>query len=87
MIVDHEVSHTFAYLERLKASKGLDTQIDCAVIHAISEGYINALLEPVRHNMSHEEARKNLNILVIFYTGGWHSVFNELFNEETHDKK
>jgi AcrR family transcriptional regulator len=80
-IVDYEVTHTLAYLEQLKASRSSDAQIDCAVIHAISEGYINALLEPVRHNMNREDALKNLNTLVIFYTGGWQSVFNELFNK------
>lgn len=81
-IVAHEVKHTLDYLERMKISKNINTQIDSTIIHIISESYINALLEPVRHNMSHKEALKNLNFLVIFYTGGWQSIFNELFNKK-----
>lgn len=81
-IVAHEVKHTLDYLEKMKISKNINTQIDSTIIHIISESYINALLEPVRHNMSHKEALKNLNFLVIFYTGGWQSIFNELFNKK-----
>ncbi|ABR49966.1 transcriptional regulator, TetR family [Alkaliphilus metalliredigens QYMF] len=81
-IVDYEVKHTLAYLDRMKKKNNLYVEIDCSTLHIISESYINALLEPVRHNMSHEEALKNLDFLVIFYSGGWQSVFNELFNEK-----
>lgn len=82
-IVDYEVQHTLIYLERMKRSKNIDAQIDCTILHIISESYINALLEPVRHNMSYEEALENLSFLVIFYTGGWQSIFNELFSKKT----
>jgi AcrR family transcriptional regulator len=74
-IVDYEVEHTLAYIERMNTNKNTNFQINRASIHAISESYINALLEPVRHNMSYEEALKNLEFLVTFYTGGWQSIF------------
>ncbi len=79
-IVDHEVTHTLAYLERLKKDKGIDAQINRTILHIVSESYINTLLEPVRHNMSYEEAIENLDFLAVFYTGGWKSVFQELFS-------
>lgn len=78
-IVDYEVEHTFKYLDRLRRGKGSDAKLNRTVVHIVSESYINALLEPVRHNMSYEEATGNLDFLCAFYTGGWKSVFHELF--------
>lgn len=78
-IVDYEVEHTFKYLDRLRRDKGSDAKLNRTVVHIVSESYINALLEPVRHNMSYEEATGNLDFLCAFYTGGWKSVFHELF--------
>lgn len=77
MLVDYEVAHTMAYLQRLAKSRNIVLNIDTAMIHTISEGYINALFEPVRHAMSLDEALKNLEFLVRFYTGGWQSICNE----------
>lgn len=79
-IVDYEVDHTLVYLDRMKMEKGMDVKLNRAVIHMISESYINAIFEPVRHNMSYEEAIENLDFLCAFYTGGWKNVFRELFN-------
>ena len=86
-LVEHEVKHTLAYSERLKENKNncIGIQISLTSIHIISESYINALLEPVRHNMSKEEALKNLEFLVTFYTGGWQSVFSTMFDKKTYD--
>jgi AcrR family transcriptional regulator len=78
-LVDYEVEHTLAYLDRLKNEKGVDIKLNRTVVHIVSESYINALLEPVRHNMSYEQAIENLGFLCAFYTGGWMSVFRELF--------
>jgi AcrR family transcriptional regulator len=80
-IVDYEVEHTLAYLDRMKKDKRVDAKLNRTVIHIISESYIDALLEPVRHNMSYEEALENLGFLCAFYTGGWKNVFNELFSD------
>ncbi|WP_432401894.1 TetR/AcrR family transcriptional regulator [Wukongibacter sp. M2B1] len=81
-IVDLEVKHTLAYLDKMKSNNNLNAEIDDTFIHVISESYINTLLEPVRHNMDKEEALKNLNAIVCFYTGGWQSIFNEFFNKK-----
>jgi AcrR family transcriptional regulator len=80
-IVDQEVRHTIAYLERIQTNKDIDPQKYRTIIHIISESYIDALLEPVRHNMNHNDALKNLDFLVTFFTGGWQSVFKELFDK------
>lgn len=80
-IVEMEVKHTIEYLNSMLNNNNIKhTQIDATIIHTISESYINAILEPVRHNMSHKEALKNLKFLLMFYTGGWQSVCNELLN-------
>lgn len=79
-IVDYEVEHTLAYLEQLKKEKGRGGQISRTVVHMVSESYINAILEPVRHNLSHQEAVENLDFLCAFYTGGWQRVFSEMFS-------
>ncbi len=83
-IVDHEVALTLDYLEKLARQKGIRVKLSPDVLHIVSESYINTVLEPVRHNMTYEEAIKHLDFLAAFYTGGWKSVFDELFsgNEE-----
>ena len=70
-IVDYEVSHTVSYLEEIKKQRELVFQIDKTTIHIISDSYISALLEPVRHNMDMETAMKNVELLGGFYTAGW----------------
>ncbi len=77
-LVDYEVAHTLAYLKQKNQTRGADFARNVAVIHIVSESYINALLEPVRHNMSYDQAVENLEFLGVFYTGGWKSVFDEL---------
>lgn len=77
-IVDYEVTHTIAYLNKINKDKYINTKINSTVLHMISESYINTILEPVRHNMSYEQAIENLEFLCIFYTGGWNSIFNEI---------
>lgn len=77
-IVDYEVTHTIAYLNKINKDKCINTEINSTVLHMISESYINTILEPVRHNMSYEQAIENLEFLCIFYTGGWKSIFNEI---------
>ena len=70
-IVDYEVTHTITYLEHIKKQRNLDFNIDKTTIHIISDSYINALLEPIRHNMDIETAMKNVELLGRFYTVGW----------------
>jgi len=77
-IVEYEVKHTMAYLKRVKGAKHLNVHINYTALHMIAEGFINAIFEPVRHNMSHEEALENVKFLIIFYTGGWQNVFKEI---------
>ncbi len=79
-LVDYEVEHTLAYVERMMKGKTINVALSRAMIHLVSESYINAILEPVRHNMRYEEAIENLDFLCAFYTGGWKSVFQELFH-------
>ncbi len=75
-LVTWEMQHTLAYLQRLGMSGDCVLQSDTGVLHTISEGYINAILEPVRHNMSLEEALHNLELIVTFYTGGWLQIID-----------
>lgn len=79
-LVDAEVAHTLAYLEQIGKQRGVGVQLNRMAIHMVSESYINALLEPVRHDMSYEQAVEHLDFLAVFYTGGWKSVFAELLN-------
>lgn len=81
-IVEYEVEHTFAYLDRLMQGKSAHAGLSRTAVHIVSESYINALLEPVRHGMSHEQAVENLGFLCAFYTGGWRNVFAGLCRGE-----
>jgi AcrR family transcriptional regulator len=78
MLVEYETMHTMAYLEQLKAVKSLDFSIDEEIIHILSDSYISALMEPVRHNMSYDAALKSIEILGVFFTGGWKTVIESL---------
>ena len=80
VLVNHEVNHTLRYLERLDIGGDGGIHLDNMIIHTISEGYINALLEPVRHDMSKDKALGNLDFIVTFYTGGWLNVFGKCFS-------
>ncbi len=78
-IVGYEVAHTLLYLDRMEKEKGMKAKLNKTLIHIISDSYINAILEPVRHNLSYEQAIENLDFLCTFYTGGWNCVFHKLF--------
>lgn len=75
-LVAWEMHHTLAYLKRLNIGGQCILQSDTGVLHTISEGYINAILEPIRHDMSMEEALENIEFIVTFYTGGWLQVIS-----------
>lgn len=77
-VVSYELEQTIAYLSLLEEKGEIDFRINRSAIHAISESYINSLLEPVRHDMSYEEAIENLEFLVTFHTGGWLSILNSM---------
>jgi AcrR family transcriptional regulator len=78
MLVEYETMHTMAYLEQLKAARNLDFSIDEEIIHILSDSYISALMEPVRHNMSYDAALKSVEILGVFFAGGWKTVMESL---------
>ncbi len=78
MLVEYETMHTMAYLEQLKKAKNLDFSIDEEIIHILSDSYISALMEPVRHNMSYDAALKSVEVLGVFFTGGWKTVMESL---------
>ena len=73
--VETEVAETIKYMNNLRETKGLELEIEERTLHTLSDSYINSMLEPVRHNMSKEEAKKDVEFLGIFYTGGWKAAF------------
>lgn len=79
-IVNSEVEHTLAYIESMHKNKEMKANLNKTVIHMVSESFINAILEPVRHKWSHKQAVENLDFLCAFYSGGWKAVFETLFN-------
>lgn len=80
MLVEYETMHTMAYLEQLEKAKNLNLSIDEETIHILSDSYISALMEPVRHNMSYHDALKNVEFLGVFFTGGWKTVLSSLLD-------
>ena len=77
-IIDYEIANSRAYIEGLKKAGKANVCIDDITLHILCDSYINSLLEPVRHNMSYDDAIKNVEFLCVFYTGGWEAVFNSL---------
>lgn len=75
-LVDLEVVHTMNYIDNMKRAGKMGAMISKSTIHILSDSFINAILEPVRHNMSYETALKDAELIGRFYTGGWHQMFN-----------
>jgi AcrR family transcriptional regulator len=78
-LVDRVVVRILAYLDPVLVEKKLSSRASESIVHLVSWSYFNALLEPVRHDMSYEEAIENLDFLATFYTGGWQNAFCGLF--------
>jgi AcrR family transcriptional regulator len=79
-LVNHEVRYTQSYLKKLDIKCTYGMHLNILVIHTISEGYINAILEPVRHGRSLQEAIGNLDFIVTFYTRGWLNAFGRCYH-------
>lgn len=82
-IVEEETACTLEYLERLKKQIGSDYEIDKTGLHIVIEAFVSALLEPVRHRMSKEEAMKHIVFIGNFFADGWAGVEGELTRTET----
>ncbi len=78
MLAEHETRYTIEYLEHMKRNGKIEFFMDEETIHVLSDSYISALLEPVRHSMPYEDAVKKAEPLAAFFSGGWAAIIASL---------
>ena len=69
--VEMEERSTLAYIDALKTRHGSKYEIDKIALHFLLEAYVSALLEPVRHQMSKEDAIFHSQNLSLYFSVGW----------------
>ncbi len=77
-LVMHETKINEAYLAALSKTLAKPVYIDPQTMHILTDSYINALMEPIRHNMTYGEAMKHVAFLGRFYAGGWDTVIKDI---------
>lgn len=77
-LVEEEIRQSGNYLTKLTKDQEGPLLVDKSLIHTLAEGYINAVLEPVRHNRSRLEASKHIKALIGFYLWGWQGLMKEV---------
>ena len=85
-IVEHEVRHSLAYIEQVKKHKNVAFEIDTTTLHIIADSFVNALVEPVRHDLDLATALKNIELLGRFYTAGWEHILEHLTGGKSADE-
>lgn len=76
-IVQYDVDNTMKYIKQYKKFNGTPTKdIDKFVVHTLAESYLNSILEPIRHNLTLDEALTNCKAICAFYTQGWVTLLN-----------
>lgn len=79
-----EEESTLAYLDALKQHYGSDYAVDEVALHFLLEAYVSALMEPVRHRMSREDAILHAQNLSVYFAVGWLGV-ERLLRGESED--
>ncbi len=69
-----EEESTLAYIGALKMRYGSDYTVDEVALHFLLEAFVSALLEPVRHRMSREDAILHAQNLSVYFAVGWLGV-------------
>lgn len=77
-IVEIEAEYTYLYLEQLKKRYNSDISISHEAVHILSDSYVNALMEPIRHKMDKKSALESVALLGMFHIGGWQSVLETI---------
>lgn len=74
-----EVDSTLRYIETMQCSGQPIQAVDRELCHMISSGFFTAVFEILIHNMKKEDAKKRVNQLKTFHTGGWEKLFGISF--------
>lgn len=81
-IIEIETEYTFRYLEKLKSRCHTDLIVSREAVHILSDSYINALLEPIRHRMDKKTALENVSLLGLFHLRGWEAILHEITKKQ-----
>ncbi|PYG90259.1 TetR family transcriptional regulator [Ruminiclostridium sufflavum DSM 19573] len=65
------------YIEQTGAASVIEENVSDNLLHILSSGFYSSLLEMVVHNLSREEAEKDLVRLREFYKAGWETILGK----------
>lgn len=72
--VAHEEQVTFTYLETMKQAHASSWPVNRDAIHAAVEATVAAMLEPIRHRVTRQQAVEEIRFLAKFFNDGWAGV-------------
>ena len=76
--VEMEESSTLLYIEKMKKLHHSRYEIDPIALHFLIEAYVSALLEPIRHRMSRDDAIYHAQNLNRYFATGWLGLEEEI---------
>lgn len=79
--VKMEETVTLQYIEALKTHYHSSFEVDLVALHFFLEAYVTALLEPVRHKMTRQDAIVHAQNLSLYFSVGWLGI-EEIIKEK-----
>lgn len=64
------------YMEKMKEAGVEIPAVEESLMHMIYTGFFSSILQIIEHDMDKEIAKKNVNQLREFQTGGWERLWN-----------
>ena len=81
-MVDREMKSSMKYMEKMKEAGVKIPVVEESLMHMIYTGFFSSVFQIIEHDIDKETAKKNVNQLREFQTGGWERLWNIKFPAE-----
>lgn len=78
-LVELEVDSTYRFIKSMESTGRKMPELDRELCHMIASGLFSGIFEMVIHDMDQSQARRRVQQLREFYTGGWERLFGITF--------
>ena len=75
-MVEREMKSSRKYIEKMKEAGVKIPVVEESLMHMIYTGFFSSILQIIEHDIDKETAKKNVNQLREFQTGGWERLSN-----------
>ena len=75
-MVEREMKSSRKYIEKMKEAGVKIPVVEESLMHMIYTGFFSSILQIIEHDIDKETAKKNVNQLREFQTGGWERLLN-----------